>query len=87
MTKAMAPFLAESGVRINGIAPGVIKTKFSKALWENEDILKDTNEGCFMKRVGTPDEVAGTAVYLCSDDASYVTGETVIVAGGTMARL
>lgn len=86
MTKAMAPHCASLGVRVNCIAPGVIKTNFSKALWENEDLLKENNE-CFMKRVGYSDEVAGTAAFLCSDDASYITGETVIVAGGTNSRL
>jgi len=86
MTKAMAPYCAELGIRVNGIAPGVIKTNFSRALWENEDLLKENNE-CFLKRVGHPDEIAGTAVYLCSDDATYVTGETLIVAGGTNSRL
>jgi dehydrogenase/reductase SDR family protein 4 len=86
MTKAMAPYCAQSGVRVNCIAPGVIKTNFSKALWENEDLLKE-NTDCFMKRVGHPDEVAASALYFCSDDATYVTGETMIVAGGTNARL
>jgi dehydrogenase/reductase SDR family protein 4 len=86
MTKALAPQCADLGIRVNCIAPGVIKTKFSKALWENEDALKE-NMDCFLKRVGSADEVAGTAVFLTSDDASYITGETVAVAGGTNSRL
>ena len=73
MTKAMAPQCASLGIRVNCIAPGVIKTGFSKALWENEDLLKENND-CFMKRVGTPDEIAGAAAFLCSDDASFITG-------------
>ena len=87
MTKAMGPPCAELGIRVNCIAPGVIKTKFSKALWENEDLQDSNFNDFFMKRVGQPEEIAGTAAFLCSDDASYVTGETIIVAGGTNARL
>lgn len=86
MTKAMAPYCSSIGVRVNGIAPGVIKTNFSRALWENEDVLNENNE-CFMKRVGQPDEIAGTAAFLVSDDASYITGETIIAAGGSNSRL
>lgn len=82
----MAPQCASLGIRVNCIAPGVIKTSFSRALWENEEALKENNQ-CFMNRVGTPDEVAGTAAFLCSDDASYITGETIIVAGGCNSRL
>jgi dehydrogenase/reductase SDR family protein 4 len=86
MTKAMAPQLADMGIRVNCIAPGVIKTNFSKALWEDGETFEKNTE-FFMKRVGTPEEIAGTAAFLCSDDASYITGETVVVAGGSNARL
>ena len=82
----MAPHCASLGIRVNGIAPGVIKTNFSKALWENEDLLKENND-VFMKRIGYPEEIAGTAAFLCSDDASYMTGETLIVDGGSNSRL
>lgn len=86
MTKAMAPLCATHGVRVNCIAPGVIKTKFSSALWQDEKLLQE-NTDCFMKRVGDSDEVASTAAFLCSNDASYITGETIVCAGGTNARL
>ena len=82
----MSPQCASLGIRVNGIAPGVIKTNFSKALWENEDLLKESNE-VFMKRIGYPEEVAGAAAFLCSDDASYMTGETLIIDGGSNSRL
>ena len=87
MTKAMGPPCAELGIRVNCIAPGVIKTKFSKALWENPELEESNFSDFFMKRVGQPEEIAGTAAFLCSDDASYITGETLVVAGGTNARL
>jgi dehydrogenase/reductase SDR family protein 4 len=86
MTKAMAPQLASMGIRVNCIAPGVIKTNFSKALWEDSEMF-EKNTDFFLKRVGNPEEIAGTAAFLCSDDASYITGETIVVAGGTNARL
>lgn len=87
MTKAMAPQCAEMGIRVNCIAPGIIKTNFSRALWDgNEEQFEESSE-FFMKRIGHPDEIAGTAAFLSSDDASYITGETIIVAGGVNARL
>ena len=81
----MAPACADMNIRVNCIAPGVIKTKFSRALWENED--PSGLDGFFMKRVGTSDEIASTAAFLCSEDASYITGETIVVAGGSNSRL
>ena len=86
LTKAIAPDCAQRGIRVNSIAPGIIKTNFSRPLWENEQAMQE-NSDCFMNRVGTPDEIAGTAAFLCSEDASYITGETIIAAGGTKARL
>lgn len=90
LTKALVNPCMEKGIRINAIAPGVIKTKFSKALWENDK----TNEsdaipfnGCAAGRVGTPDECASTVAFLASDDASYITGETIVVAGGMPSHL
>jgi dehydrogenase/reductase SDR family member 4 len=86
MTKALAQNFAASGIRVNCIAPGIIKTNFSKVLWENEKLL-NSSVNIFMKRAGTPDEIAGTAAFLCSNDASYITGETILVDGGTNSRL
>ncbi|CAF0816121.1 unnamed protein product [Brachionus calyciflorus] len=86
MTKAMAPYCSNLGIRVNCIAPGVIKTKFSQALWNDDKMFNETAD-CFMKRVGYSDEVASTAAFLCSNDASYITGETIVCAGGTNARL
>ncbi len=69
-------------VRVNCIAPGLIQTDFAKYLWENPDVLKVTVEPNPMKRIGQPDEIAGTAVYLCSPAGSYVNGQTLVVDGG-----
>ena len=71
-----------SNVRVNCIAPGLIQTDFAKYLWENPEILEKTVEPNPLKRIGQPDEIAGTAVYLCSKAAAYVTGQTLVVDGG-----
>ena len=71
-----------SNVRVNCIAPGLIQTDFAKYLWENPAILEKTVEPNPMKRIGQPDEIAGTAVYLCSPASAYVTGQTLVVDGG-----
>jgi dehydrogenase/reductase SDR family protein 4 len=90
LTKALVNPCSQKGIRINGIAPGIIKTKFSKALWANEEVKESdlpSFSGCPMGRVGTPDECASTAAFLVSNDASYVTGETVVIAGGMPSHL
>ena len=71
-----------SNVRVNCIAPGLVQTDFAKYLWENPEVLEKTVEPNPMKRIGQPDEIAGTAVYLCSKAGSYVTGQTLVVDGG-----
>lgn len=69
-------------VRVNAVAPGVIKTRFAEALWGNEAILDRVLAQNPMGRIGTPDEVAGAVLFLVSDAASYVNGEVLIVDGG-----
>ena len=71
-----------SNVRVNCIAPGLIKTDFAKYLWENPAILKTATDPMPMKRIGLPDEIAGAAVYLASPASSYMTGQTLVVDGG-----
>ncbi|XP_064634713.1 dehydrogenase/reductase SDR family member 4-like [Lineus longissimus] len=87
MAKAMAPELGRSNVRVNCVAPGIIGTKFSKALIENEELQQETMKTLALKRVGTPEDIAGVVAFLCSDDAAYITGETVTVAGGMHSHL
>jgi dehydrogenase/reductase SDR family protein 4 len=74
-------------IRVNCVAPGVIQTKFSKALWESEDIRSINERSTALGRIGKPAEVAGPVIFLASDDASYVTGETILVTGGIQSRL
>jgi dehydrogenase/reductase SDR family member 4 len=87
LTKAIAPECAQMGIRVNCIAPGVIRTNFSRTLWENEEALNESNKNNLLGRIGESDECAGVASFLCSDDASYITGETIVIAGGYQSRL
>ena len=82
LVRNLAVEYGPSNVRVNCIAPGLVKTDFARYLWENPEILKTVTEPAPMKRIGLPDEIAGTAVYLCSPASSYVTGQTLVVDGG-----
>ncbi|XP_078315063.1 dehydrogenase/reductase SDR family member 4-like [Crassostrea virginica] len=89
LIKALVPECSSRNIRINGLAPGVIKTNFSEALWKDKDspISQMALQMTPMRRFGEPSECAGTVSFLVSDDASYITGETILVTGGIDARL
>ena len=79
--------LAEDGIRVNCVCPGSIYTPaterhiaFEKA--NKEEFLKEAGEGSFLKRVGTPEEVAYAALFFASDEASFITGTQLVVDGG-----
>ncbi|NMM09572.1 MAG: SDR family oxidoreductase [Polaromonas sp.] len=69
-------------VRVNCIAPGLIRTDFARALWEDPEMLKRRTETTPLRRIGEPDEIAGAAVYLASQAGSFVTGQSIVVDGG-----
>ena len=69
-------------VRVNCIAPGLIKTDFARALWEDEAMLKERMVTTPLRRIGEPDEIPGAAVFLASQAGSYVTGQSLVVDGG-----
>jgi NAD(P)-dependent dehydrogenase (short-subunit alcohol dehydrogenase family) len=69
-------------VRVNAVAPGLIKTRFAEALWGNEAILDRVISSNPMGRIGLPDEIAGAVAFLASDAASYVNGEVMVIDGG-----
>jgi NAD(P)-dependent dehydrogenase (short-subunit alcohol dehydrogenase family) len=69
-------------VRVNCIAPGLFKTRFAEALWTNESVLQRVTQNNPFGRIGDPAEIAGAAVFLVSDAASYVNGQVLVVDGG-----
>ena len=71
-----------NNIRANCISPGIIKTRFAKALWDNPEILKNTISKAPLRRIGSPDEVAGAAIFLASDAGSFITGQNIIIDGG-----
>jgi dehydrogenase/reductase SDR family protein 4 len=85
LTRVLGRELGPLGIRVNGVAPALIETRFSEALWKNPEILSGYLRNTPLGRVGQPEEVAGAVVYLCSDAASYVTGQTLLLDGGNLA--
>jgi len=73
----------QHNVRTNCIAPGLIRTDFAKALWQNPEAEKAFNTSHPMRRMGDPRDLAGTAVFLASDAAAYVNGQMIVVDGGS----
>lgn len=71
-----------SNIRVNCIAPGLIKTDFARALWESPEIYERTVRAAPLHRIGDPDEIAGMAIYLASRAGSFTTGQTLCVDGG-----
>lgn len=82
MARNLAVEWGPSNVRINAIAPGLIKTDFARALWENPEIYERTTRQAPLRRIGDPDEIAGMAVYLASSAGSFTTGQTICIDGG-----
>lgn len=71
-----------NNIRVNCIAPGLIKTDFAKALWDDPEILKRSTAGAPLRRIGEPDEIAGAAVFLASKAGNFMTGQAIVVDGG-----
>jgi NAD(P)-dependent dehydrogenase (short-subunit alcohol dehydrogenase family) len=83
LCRNLAAEFGPSNVRVNCIAPGLVRTDFARALWENPELLAKTTRHTPLRRIGEPEEIAGAAVYLGSKAASYMTGQTIVVDGGT----
>ena len=83
LARNLAVEFGKDNVRANCIAPGLIRTDFAKALWDNPAAEARFNAEHPMRRIGLPSEIAGVAAFLASSAASYVTGQTLVVDGGT----
>ena len=82
LARNLACEYGEHNVRVNCIAPGLIKTDFAKALWDNPDTLKASTARSPLLRIGIPDEIAGAAVFLGSAAGNFMTGQTMVIDGG-----
>ena len=69
-------------IRVNAISPGLVRTDFARALWENPDILNKRTQFDPLRRIAEPREIAGAAVYLASEAGSFTTGQNIVVDGG-----
>lgn len=90
LTRSLAVSLADNNIRVNGIAPGLIKTPLTSTWMEtrNRDLLDHYEKKILLRRVGGPEDVVGAAVFLCSNAASYITGEIIVIDGGlTVAQI
>jgi dehydrogenase/reductase SDR family protein 4 len=81
-TKVMAQQWAIYNIRVNAIAPGLTKTRFSEPLWKNQDILKIAMSRTPLGRPAEPEEMVGAIIFLASDASSYVTGQVLAIDGG-----
>ena len=85
MTRSWAREFGPSGVRCNAIAPGLIQTDFSEHFWKNDEFRSQLERTQPISRIGQPDEISHAALYLASDEASYVTGQVFVIDGGMTA--
>jgi NAD(P)-dependent dehydrogenase (short-subunit alcohol dehydrogenase family) len=83
LTKVLAKEWGTDGIRVNALSPGLIKTKFSQALWENPKMLEHFTKRLPIARMGSVDEIAALVLYLASDASAYTTGVNFQVDGGT----
>ncbi|MHB0773000.1 SDR family NAD(P)-dependent oxidoreductase [Bradyrhizobium sp. 1.29L] len=82
LARNLACEYGQHNIRVNCIAPGLIRTDFARALWDNPEQLKAFTERTPLLRIGEPDEIAGAAVFLASKAGSFITGQTIVIDGG-----
>jgi len=82
LTATLAAELAPAKIRVNAIAPGLVRTKLAAALVDNEELASHFTNRAMQRRFAEPDEIAGAALYLASDSSSFTTGQTMVVDGG-----
>jgi dehydrogenase/reductase SDR family member 4 len=83
LARNLAAELGPSGIRVNAIAPGLVKTDFAKALWSNPQLLSSVEARAPLRRIGQPGDIGGVAVFLASKAAGFITGQLIVVDGGS----
>ena len=83
LARNLAQELSPSNIRVNCIAPGLVKTDFAKALWDTPAGEQRASSGTPLRRLGEPDDIAGAAVFLASKAGGRMTGQTVVIDGGS----
>jgi NAD(P)-dependent dehydrogenase (short-subunit alcohol dehydrogenase family) len=82
LARSLAVEWGPKNIRVNCIAPGLVKTDFARALWENPDNLKKRTDTTPLRRIGEPDDIGGVAAFLASRAAAYITGQIIVADGG-----
>ncbi len=85
LTRILAVELAEYNIRVNAVAPSIVKTKFSQPIWADAKTLKEIEAGIPLGRLAEPEDIIGAVVFLASDASAYITGHTIVVDGGSIA--
>ena len=87
LTKVLAQEWGQYNIRVNVIAPGIIKTRFSEVLWSDSATHKVNEDSIALGRIGGAEEIAGSALFLASEASSYMTGQSIIMDGGHFPRI
>jgi NAD(P)-dependent dehydrogenase (short-subunit alcohol dehydrogenase family) len=85
LARNLAAEFGPKGVRVNAVCPGLVKTDFAQALWDNPQILNQYTANVPLRRIGTPDELAGIVVYLAAPAGAFTTGQSFVIDGGATA--
>lgn len=85
LTRTLGQALGGEGIRVNLVAPGLVRSKMTAITWQNDDRLAATEAQVPLKRIGEPDDIAGPILFLASDAARYVTGTSLVIDGGLSA--
>jgi 2-deoxy-D-gluconate 3-dehydrogenase len=85
LTRILAVELAQYNIRVNAVAPSMVKTKFSQPLWADAATLKEIKAGIPLGRLAEPKDIVGSVLFLASEASAYITGHTIVVDGGSGA--
>lgn len=85
LTRMLAIELAQYNIRVNAVAPSIVKTKFSQPLWNDPEVLKQIESEIPLGRLAEPGDITGPVLFLASEASAYITGHTIVVDGGSIA--